>query len=750
MRHRRSHEPLPRPSFGTNQVSYNLVNQFFIVGPRGFETLLFHEIRHILENSPCSPVKQYGGIAVSGSLEDAYRVCLYSRLTNRVFAIISEGSAENEQQLYDLVHEIEWEQHFLARNSLSVGATTSSSKLSHSQFIALKAKDAIVDRFRSLPGGSRPDVDRKSPDIRIQIQLHRNRVTVSLDLSGGSLHLRGYRQQHAGAPLKENLAAAILHQAGWTAAELETTRLVDPMCGSGTLAIEAAMMAANMAPGLKRQNFGFEKWLRHDNEVWENLLEDAQQQVNSSCSAEIIASDRDGKAVKIARENARRAGVETMIEFQTSSVQDLSLPKSEKTTLLVTNPPYGQRLTAEQGLAVLYEELGNLVRRHQPARLTVISANPDQLHRLQLAGSDRKSVRNGPIDCVLASFDTSSIPLANSDSPPEHKVKLDEQLAAPLRNRLQKNLKHIERWARRSGVSCFRAYDADLPEFSFALDVYGSEINPDERWLLLQEYQAPKQIDADKVRLRWQTAIEVARQVLSVDDRHVFLKTRQRQKGRQQYQKQGQVGEYFRVREGEASLLVNLSDYLDSGLFLDHREVRQRVAELARNRHLLNLFCYTGSVGVQAALSEAATVTNVDLSNTYLQWAEENFAVNGFDDGSRYYFMQADVLKMLKQPRQFDLRDRYDVIFLDPPSFSNSKRMLSDLDVLRDHETMIRQAMQLLEKDGTLVFSCNRRGFQLNESLQAEFHCKDITRQTLPEDFKRNPKIHSCWEISHV
>ena len=750
MRLRRLYESLSLPSTGTNQVSFNHVNQFFIVGPRGFETLLFHEIRNILEQRPCSPVKQYGGVAINGELEDAYRICLYSRLTNRVFGIIAEGAADNEQQLYDLVFGIEWEQHFIARNSFAVSATTSSSKLSHSQFIALKCKDAIVDRFRSLPGGSRPDVDRKNPDIRIQIQLHRNRATISLDLSGGSLHLRGYRQQHAGAPLKENLAAAILHQSGWTGVEYPEKRLVDPMCGSGTFVIEAAMMAANLAPGLKRSGFGFEKWLQHDNDVWQDLLDEAQQRVDVHLDAQLYASDRDGKAVKIARENARRAGVESMIQFQTVPIREFDLPKSERATLVVTNPPYGQRLEAEQGLGVLYSELGKLVRRLLPAQLTVISANPDQLHRLEMAGSQRKSVRNGPINCVLASFDTNTAHLGTDNAPAERKVKLDEQLASPLRNRLQKNLKHIERWAKRGGISCYRVYDADLPEFSFALDIYGNELNPDERWLLMQEYQAPRHIDEDKVRLRWQSAIEVVKQVMAADDRHLFLKTRQRQKGRHQYQKQDQVGEFFRVREGEASLLVNLSDYLDSGLFLDHREVRQRVAEMAKGKHLLNLFCYTGSVGLQAALSGASTVTNVDLSKTYLQWAEENFTVNGLDDLTRYEFMQADVLEMLRQPRQFDLRDRYDVIFLDPPSFSNSKRMQNDLDVQRDHETLVNQAMQLLERDGTLVFSCNRRGFQLSESLQETFQCKDITRQTLPEDFKRNPKIHSCWEITHV
>lgn len=722
------------------------MNQFFIVGPRGFETLLFHEIRDILSQRPALPVKQYGGVAVEGELEDAYRICLHSRITNRVFAVLAEGEAENEQALYDLVYGIEWQQHFSQHSSFAVTASSSSSSLTHSQFVALKAKDAIVDQFRALPGGVRPDVDRKTPDIRIQIQLHRNRATISLDLSGGSLHLRGYRQQHSGAPLKENLAAAILQHAGWTGEQSQELRFLDPMCGSGTFAIEAAMITANMAPGLQRPGFGFERWLKHDSDLWQSLLEAAQAEVDSSGQAEIHAADRDGKALKIARDNARRAGVESMIHFHPGSLRDLQLPSSEKTTLVVTNPPYGQRLSAEQGLGLLYEELGKLIRRVKPARLTVISANPDQLHRLQLSGSDRKQVRNGPIQCVLAGFDSELAEPLTATEPTGH-ITLDEQLAAPLRNRLQKNFKHLQRWAKRSDVTCYRVYDADLPEFSFALDLYGSELNPQESWFLMQEYQAPRQIDEKKVQLRWQTAVDVVKQIFAVDDRHLFLKTRQRQRGRQQYEKQGQSGEYYRVREGQASLLVNLTDYLDSGLFLDHREVRQRVAKYSAGKHLLNLFSYTGSVGVQAAVAGAQTVTNVDLSNTYLQWAEENFTINNLADASRYRFLQADVLQLLARPTGFDLQQQYDVVFLDPPSFSNSKRMQNDLDVQRDHETLVDQAMALLAPAGVLVFSCNRRGFRLGESLQQRYQCQDITRQTLPEDYKRNPRIHSCWEI---
>ncbi|MCP4233634.1 MAG: methyltransferase domain-containing protein, partial [Aestuariibacter sp.] len=319
----------------------------------------------------------------------------------------------------------------------------------------------------------------------------------------------------------------------------------------------------------------------------------------------------------------------------------------------------------------------------------------------------------------------------------------------PLLNRLQKNARHLQRWAKRNEVSCYRLYDADLPEFAFALDVYQSEITPSMRWYHLQEYQAPKTIDPDIAVQRIEAARVAVLQVFNIEDNQLFCKTRQRQRGTRQYQKLDKQGELFQVREGQASLLVNLSDYLDSGLFLDHRITRQRVHQMAAGKSLLNLFCYTASVGVQAALGGASRVVNVDMSASYLKWAQENHAINQLDEGEQLRFIRADIVELLERPQRYDLDAGFDIIFLDPPSFSNSAKMLQSFDVQRDHAGLVGKAMRLLNKQGVMLFSTNRRGFKLAEDLTSMFDVKDISRDTIPEDFKRRPGIHKCWEIRH-
>ena len=258
---------------------------------------------------------------------------------------------------------------------------------------------------------------------------------------------------------------------------------------------------------------------------------------------------------------------------------------------------------------------------------------------------------------------------------------------------------------------------------------------------------APASIDPEIAAQRIRVAEETVRRLFALSPEQLYCKTRRRQRGREQYRKVDERGEFFQVREGQAALLINLSDYLDSGLFLDHRPLRERIFREARDKTLLNLFCYTGAVGVQAGLGGARSVVNVDLSATYLDWARENHRLNGLDDAARFRFLRADVIELLRDPGKFSLPDQYDLIFFDPPSFSNSSRMQQTLDIQRDHAVMLRQAMRLLATDGLLLFSTNRRGFRLDESLAEEFCVKDISRSTIAEDFRRNSKIHRCWEF---
>jgi len=720
--------------------------KLFVTGHKGFETLLFHELRAILAETGAVLEKKYGGVEVIAEVDAVYRGCLHSRLANRVFCELSNLRVEDEAQLYQAVYAIDWAQHFDAHNSIAVSATLSRSKLDHGHFVSLRVKDAIVDQFRERCG-MRPQVEKKQPDIQVHVNIHHNQANISLDLSGDSLHRRGYRLEHTGAPLKEHLAAALLMQAGWGADVKGAIRLVDPMCGSGTFVIEAAMISAGIAPGLKRDYFGFLGWRQHRPDCWQDCVDEARAVQIESAAIKIFASDYDDKALTIARANAGRAGVEELIEFSHQQVGDLELPASRAETLVICNPPYGQRLQSEQGLAGLYGDLGEAVKRLAPARLAIISANPDLLHRLKLKRLSRKNVRNGPIECLFAMFSTVDGDTVASVEPGT--PIRDEAISLPLRNRLVKNTRHLQRWARRNAISCYRVYDADLPEFAFALDRYQSDIAADLEWFHLQEYLAPSSIDAATARHRIEVAQEVVRAVFALPEDRLFCKIRSRQRGTGQYQKQDDRGEYFQVREGSAALLINLSDYLDSGLFLDHRITREMVYRQSAGKRVLNLFCYTATVGVQAALGRADSVVNVDLSSNYLKWARENFLLNGLDDEQRYQFLRADIIDLLAQPSRYSLQDDFDLIFLDPPSFSNSSRMQQTLDIQRDQSDLVRQAMELLRPGGLLLFSTNRRGFRLAPEIEQEFDVRDITRTTIDEDFKRNAKIHRCWEVRH-
>jgi len=721
-------------------------HRLFVTGHKGFETLLFHETRAILGASDAVLEKKYGGVEVNAGIEAVYRLCLHSRLANRVFCELARAPVEDEAQLYQAVYAIDWGLHLEARNSIAVSATLSRSKLNHGHFVALRVKDAIVDQFRERCG-DRPTVARKQPDIQVHVNIHHNQATISLDLSGESLHRRGYRLQPPGAPLKEHLAAALLTQAGWSGESGAPRRLLDPMCGSGTFVIEAAMMAANVAPGLEREYFGFKRWRMHDAPRWQACVEQARDAIIAQPQVEIYASDYDASALEIASANASRAGVGQLVEFSHQQVGELELAAAADETLVICNPPYGQRMQAEQGLAELYTELGAAVRRLAPARLAIISANPDLLHRLKMQRLSRKDVRNGPLECLFAIYASAAeedIVVAETAPPP-----VDDEAAVPLRNRLVKNARHLQRWAKRNDVSCYRVYDADLPEFSFSLDRYQSEVAPGLEWYHLQEYQAPATIDAATAEHRIRLAMAVVKQVFSISDDRLFCKTRSRQRGSGQYQKQDNQGEFFQVREGAASLLINLSDYLDSGLFLDHRITRDMVYRQAGGKRILNLFCYTAAVGVLAGLGGAARVVNIDMSANYLKWARENHGLNRLDDDDRYQFIRADIVELLNHPHRFSLQREFDLIFLDPPSFSNSSKMQQTLDIQRDHASLISLAMDLLKPDGLLLFSTNRRGFKLAPEIDETWAVRDITHSTIAEDFRRNPKIHLCWEIRH-
>ncbi|MDR2990138.1 MAG: bifunctional 23S rRNA (guanine(2069)-N(7))-methyltransferase RlmK/23S rRNA (guanine(2445)-N(2))-methyltransferase RlmL, partial [Providencia alcalifaciens] len=575
----------------------------------------------------------------------------------------------------------------------------------------------------------RPNVARQEADIRINVYLNKERASVALDLSGDSLHIRGYRDLAGQAPLKETLAAAIIGRSGWQ----KNTPIVDPMCGSGTLLIEAAMIAADRAPGLYRQHWGFNAWLKHNPELWREVVTEAQvrfRQGLKDTTSRFYGFDIDKRVLDMARANARRAGLQDLITFNHGDAAALENPvKTDITGTIISNPPYGERLESEPALIALHSQFGRIVKARFPGwRLSIFSASPELLSCLQLRSEREFKAKNGPLDCVQKNYQL-------AETPSETIAEISPDFA----NRLRKNQKKLTKWAKQQGVDCYRLYDADLPEYNVAVDIYGDKV-------VIQEYAPPKTVDERKARQRLFDVITATMNVLELTSNQLVLKTRQRQKGKQQYEKLAQKDDFFLVNEYNAKLLVNLTDYLDTGLFLDHRIARRMLGEMSRGKDFLNLFCYTGTATVHAGLGGAKSTTSVDMSRTYLEWAEKNLQANQLT-GRQHRLMQADCLNWLA-----NTDEQFDLIFIDPPTFSNSKRMDGTFDVQRDHVQLITHLKRMLRRGGTVMFSNNKRGFKMDLEALTELGLKaqEITAKTLSEDFARNRQIHNCWLISHA
>jgi len=700
-----------------------------------------------------------GGVACHATLEQSYRACLWSRVASRVLLEVAKFDAPTPEALYDGARGVDWSEHLGVDGTLAVDCTSSRSAITHTQFAALKVKDAIVDQFREAVG-ARPSVDVEAPDVRVNLHLDRDVATLAIDLSGESLHRRGYRGPQGAAPLKENLAAAILMRSGWpvlvAAAAQDDAPLgfVDPMCGSGTLCIEAALIAGDVAPGLERERFGFSRWRGHDDALWQRLLEEARQR-RAAARVEHVAIrgyDRDPAVVEAARANAASAGVGARITFDRRDVGELPDAPAPR-GLVAANPPYGERLGDLRELAPLYARLGEALKKHFNGwQAAVLTGNPPLGLELGLKAKRTHTFFNGPIECRLLRFDIGVQHYATKRVPGALPT-FDEETARArpgaemFANRLRKNAKTLGAWAKRGEVACYRVYDADMPEYAFSIDLYQASVAPDaddvRRWLYVQEYAPPATVDPAKARSRREEAYSVVPEVLGVPRERVHVRVRRMQKGGSQYEKLAERGEFHTVGEGGLQLLVNFTDYLDTGLFLDHRPTRARIRELAKGKRFLNLFAYTCTATAFAAAGGAVATTSVDLSRTYLDWAKRNLELNGFRDSSRHKLLQEDVVEWLTQP----VRERYDLIFLDPPTLSRSKRMAGELDVQRDHVQLIHGALARLSPGGLVIFSTNYRKFRLDSAALASFDVRDVTAATLPKDFARDAKIHQCFEI---
>jgi 23S rRNA (guanine2445-N2)-methyltransferase / 23S rRNA (guanine2069-N7)-methyltransferase len=386
--------------------------------------------------------------------------------------------------------------------------------------------------------------------------------------------------------------------------------------------------------------------------------------------------------------------------------------------------------------------MGSVLReRFVGWRAAVFTGNPQLGKRMGLRARRQHSLFNGPIECRLLHFDIREEAFV-SDRP--RPLPADERGpgARMLANRLGKNQSSLEKWLRREEVSCYRLYDADLPEYAVAVDVY--QTDEGDRHAVVQEYEAPASIDPRAARRRLREALGVIPEALDIPAARLHFKVRRRQKGSAQYERLDSQRRFHRVAENGLRFLVNFDDYLDTGLFLDHRDTRRLIRDLARDRHFLNLFGYTGTASVCAAAGGARTTTSVDMSRTYLGWALRNLTLNGLGSAD-HHLVRADCLQWLGDAARE--KRRWGLVFLDPPSFSSSKRMARSLDVQRDHVRLILDTARLLDEDGLLIFSNNLRRFRMDREALHGLEIEDLTARTIPRDFARNPRIHNCWMI---
>ncbi len=717
---------------------------FFAACPRNVSDLLAAELRE----AGIAVDREHGaGVSFTGPLRDGYAACLRSRTASRVVLRLGEVPAHDPDVMYRGLLEFAWESHVAADGSLAVDVVGEPPRwLRHTQFAALRAKDAIVDRMRDV-AGSRPSVDLESPDLRVSLRFAGEHATIGIDLGGGPLHRRGYRQSGVEAPLKENLAAALLLRAGWPAIAAAGGAFHDPMCGSGTLVIEAAMIAACIAPGLLRKRFGFERWLGHDAPAWAALraAAESERDLDALSAGRCRGSDRDQSAIRAALANSNYAGLGNHLVFERRDLSNLPATGAPH-GLVLTNPPYGVRIGDPGKIEALYGLLGEKLLRCFPGwEAAVFTGEPALGRALRLRAYRTHTFFNGPIECRLLRIhlDESAI---EPDPEQVRAARLEVARTRPgatmFGNRLRKNLDRLERWARREDIACFRVYDADMPEYAFAVDVYGN----DQRWVYVQEYAAPDTVAPEAARARRDEALSTIPTILDLPPERLFLRVRRRQKAGEQYEKVDAGGAFHAVREGPYRFWVNFSDYLDTGLFLDHRLTRARIGEMARGARFLNLFGYTATATVHAAGGGAIASTTVDLSRTYLDWAIRNMDLNGLR-APQHEFVQADCLAWLEAQASSSAAPRYDLVFVDPPTHSRSKRMQREFDVQRDHAWLLETTSRLLAPRGIIVFSNNYQRFRLDPAVSAQFDVEDVTRATIPEDFARNERIHACFVL---
>ena len=654
----------------------------------------------------------------------------------------------SDKEIEEATAMLPWEEYIDPTKTLKVTCTTQNCRyITNSHYGALKVKDGIVERIREKFNGERPYIEIHEPDLTVHVHIEDTTVKWYVDFSGENLSMRGYRGEQTEALLKEHLAAALIGRSEWRKSVNDGNPLpfYDPFCGSGTIAVEAALMATDTAPGLLRKKpYPFESLPNFDKEAFDRVVEEAEERRRKAIDERdisIFASDISRTAVEISKAAALKAGVYDFISFSVQDFTKLEKPPVSK-GCIVTDPPYGERMTVRD-IDLLYENTGKVLQNvFKGWDATILTGNSELLSNIDMKPDRTNTLFNGGIMCQAAHYHifTDEEREAMMQKALEKKKQRQAEPLTPgaemAYNRLMKNLKEITPLMKEQGVECYRIYDADMPEYSASIDIYMG------KWVVVSEYAAPDTIDPEDAKRRLGELVRATEKATGIDEDFIYVKERSRQKGKGQYTRLAANNKMMVARENGVRFLVNFTDYLDTGIFLDHRPVRMMIQEMAKDKRFLNLFCYTGTATLNAIKGGALSTVSVDASSTYLAWMEENLKLNGYSTVFGNLLYKSDVIDWL-----WDTYDKFDLIFCDPPTFSNSKDRRGSFDVQRDHVKLIDAAAMHLSPGGTLIFSNNYRKFKLDPEVMEKYVVEDITEKTIGDDFKRDMKIHHCYLI---
>jgi 23S rRNA (guanine2445-N2)-methyltransferase / 23S rRNA (guanine2069-N7)-methyltransferase len=705
----------------------------------GLEAVVVRELKAL--GYPAT-IPSVGRIAFEGGQAAIFRANTWLRCADRVLIEVGSFEATDFGELFDRTNELPWERWIARDAAFPVNGRSVKSQLSSVPACQKICKKAIVEKL--LKAHNTTTLPETGPPCVVEVSMLNDVATLTLDTTGPGLNKRGYRQKVGKAPLKETLAAGLVQLSFWR----PDRPLIDPFCGGGTIGIEAALIGRNMAPGMNR-TFTASDWPTIDSALAQLASQEARDLAVLDRPLDIVGYDIDPEQTELARDHANHAGLGNSLKFHTQAFSELTSDKDYG--CMFCNPPYAERIGEKIDVEEIYRSMPEILRRLKTWSHYILTSYPRFEAIVAQKADRRRKLYNGRIECTYFQFHgprrprtsapAEAAPDAQSSSQPVVQAfgGLDaraEPQAEMFANRLAKQARHLRKWPTKRGITCYRLYDRDIPEIPLAVDLYEGRLH-------IAEYDRPHDRTAGQ-HVDWlERMASAAGEKLAIRPENIFLKRRRRQRGTDQYERVSDAPTpRITVSEGGCKFMVNLADYIDTGLFLDHRITRGMVRDESAGKRMLNLFAYTGSFSVYAAAGGAVETTTVDLSNTYLDWARANFKLNGFASDA-HRFVRSGAMAFIADHAP---GAHYDIAVVDPPTFSNSKSTAGVFDIQRDYVALLSGLAGLMSPGGVIYFSTNFKRFKFDQSAIGGCTPREISKQTIPEDF-RNKRIHRCWRI---